>query len=565
MKKIFLLVVTILFGGIATLYALNVEDFITFERVDPLKKVFKESNYFPTFSERVHLAKGECATFQFVVRGAIPLKNLQLSVTPFSNNKGDEIVASRIGFVDYVKVSRETPKPANDAVVPLSGYYPDPIREVETWEVGRDQAQPMWITVPIPTKVADGVYKAQVTLSGQAAGEQFSLNREISIKVYPVTLEKPTLWVSNWFSTTDAAMKVLNGGVSVERYSEEYWAMVGEIAKKLGECHTNVIMISPLDLVEFELKKDKYHFDFTTFDKFINIFEKEGVLGVIEGEHIAVRKGGWKSDYVLYVPEYNKDGVKKMVKHPLNSEVATNFYKQFLPALRSHLKKKGLNKKYVQHIADEPTKSNCASYVEIAKFVKDIWPEVRIIEACQTTNLENTVDIWVPALAQYKKDYKFYTARQAAEDEVWFYTCLSPQGEYANRLLDLPLLKTRLLHWLNYRYGATGYLHWGFNQWGKGCKPYGEASSIQSEWGTVLPGGDCWIVYPNNGKLYSSIRLEAMRDGIADYTLLKMLEKRDPKLAKELCRRVVYNWTTYDMSNDHFRWTRKKILERLSK
>lgn len=51
---------------------------------------------------------------------------------------------------------------------------------------------------------------------------------------------------------------------------------------------------------------------------------------------------------------------------------------------------------------------------------------------------------------------------------------------------------------------------------------------MNEEGGNTLPGGDSWIVYPNNGKLYGSIRLEAMRDGIADYTLLKMLERRIP-------------------------------------
>ena len=85
------------------------------------------------------------------------------------------------------------------------------------------------------------------------------------------------------------------------------------------------------------------------------------------------------------------------------------------------------------------------------------------------------------------------------------------------------------------------------------------------ESGNTLPGGDSWIVYPDNGKLYGSIRLEAMRDGIADYTLLKMLEKKDPELAKELCRLTVFHWALYDTDGDHFRKTRKQILEALSK
>lgn len=88
---------------------------------------------------------------------------------------------------------------------------------------------------------------------------------------------------------------------------------------------------------------------------------------------------------------------------------------------------------------------------------------------------------------------------------------------------------------------------------------------MNEEGGNTLPGGDSWIVYPNNGKLYGSIRLEAMRDGIADYTLLKMLEKKNPELARELCRLVVFHWTLYDTESDHFRNIRHQMLEELSK
>ncbi len=39
-----------------------------------------------------------------------------------------------------------------------------------------------------------------------------------------------------------------------------------------------------------------------------------------------------------------------------------------------------------------------------------------------------------------------------------------------------------------------------------------------------LSGGDAWIVYPSDQKVLSSLRLEAMQDGIADFELLRMLE-----------------------------------------
>lgn len=565
MRNTFFMFATALVLGLQLSNAQNVEDFITFERVDPLKQVFKESSYFPEYSDTVKVAKGECATFQFAVRSALPLKNLQFAVTPFSDGNGGNITASRVGFVDYVREGRLTPDLSKDAIRPLSCYYPDPIREVQGWSVGRDQAQPLWITLPIPEDARAGIYKAEVVFSGVAGSEPFSYKEELCVKVYPVTLEKPSLWVSNWFSVSDDRMKIFNGGVPVKRYSADYWNMVGELAEKLGECYTNAILVSPLEFVEFKEKAGKYTFDFTYFDKFIGIFREEGILGMIEGGHIAGRKGDWVSTFELYVPEYDKDGVKKRVQYPLDSEQVQNFYGQFLPALKRHLEKKGLDKLYVQHIADEPIESNYKSYVDIAQFVKKIWPGIKIMEACHTHNLENTVDVWIPQLNFYKDGYEFYKERQKAGDEVWFYTCLAPQGNYVNRFLELPLLKTRLIHWVNFRFGATGYLHWGFNQWRVGYDPYGETTNMNLEGGNTLPGGDSWIVYPDKGKLYSSIRMEAMRDGITDYTLLKMLEKKNPELAKELCRQVVFNWALYDMDTDHFRMIRNMVLEELSK
>ena len=307
-----------------------------------------------------------------------------------------------------------------------------------------------------------------------------------------------------------------------------------------------------------------YSFDYKNFDRFIDVFRQAGALKMIEGGHIAARAGNWDSNFEAYVPEVDKDGNKKLVQYPINSEKASNFYRQFLPSLMSHLQKRGLKDIYVQHIADEPIESNFKSYVEIARFVKDICPDLKIIEACHTHNLENTVDIWVPQLNFYKDGYSFYQERQKAGDEVWFYTCLAPQGNFANRFLELPSIKTRLIHWLNFRYGATGYLHWGFNFWKENSDPYGETTTMNLESGNTLPGGDSWIVYPKNGKLYSSIRLEAMRDGIADYTLLQMLAQKEPDLAKELCRQVVFHWTLYDTDGDHFRAIRHQILEKLS-
>jgi hypothetical protein len=153
---------------------------------------------------------------------------------------------------------------------------------------------------------------------------------------------------------------------------------------------------------------------------------------------------------------------------------------------------------------------------------------------------------------------EFYKERQVAGDEVWHYTCCGPGGTWANRFLENPLIHMRIQHWMNYRFGTTGYLHWGLNAWHH-CT-LGQACPDSRNW----PPGDCFIIYPAEEKVYSSIRFEAMRDGIHDYELLKLLDRKDPEKAQQLAVSVVHSGNNYDTNIRTFRVTRKKLLTWLS-
>ena len=523
---------------------------VTLQRVDPLDKLLPETTWSHPYSEVEEVAAGEHATFQFALRSPMNLEGLSLSFEALKDDAGHTIESVTTGFVDYIHVGRTTPTPGRDAIRSLSGMYPDEIvDDAKDWEVPGGKTQPVWVSVAVPKDAAPGVYKGKVKVKGKGV----NLSGEIAVKVYPVVLEEPTLWVTNWFNSGERSLKHFNP--DAELYSEEHWDYIRALARIMKESYQNTILVS-LGLIESKADGEKWSFDFTKFDKEVEIFEEAGVLKKLEAGHIGGRIGLWNSPFGVTVP-----GVDK--KLPIEDPVAVNYYSQFIPAFISHLKEKGWYSIYCQHIADEPAGDNYESYVAIAKFFKQYAPDVPIIEACHSNNLANVVDIWVPQLNFYSDNYSFYKERQEAGDEVWFYTCLAPQGNYANRFLEQPLLKTRLLHWINFRYGATGYLHWGLNQW-RGDDPSFESTSINLEGGNILPGGDSWIVYPGDKKLYGSIRLEAMRDGIADYTLLQMLSRKDEALAKEICRQNVYEWTTYDMSTIHFRKARHEILEALA-
>ncbi|MCK4749736.1 MAG: DUF4091 domain-containing protein, partial [Bacteroidales bacterium] len=448
-------------------------------------------------------------------------------------------------------------------LMPISGFYPDPIMEKESVDLSANETQPIWITITIPSDASPGLYSGQISLSGKMDGKSFEVSEEIRVKVYPVRIDKTRLWVTNWYHSGERNLEYIFGEKGIEPYSDKYWEYITLLAAKMAEYRQNVAIIRPINLSEFGKDSDgNYTIDFSNFDKTVEIFIEEGVIGRIEGGHIGTRTGGWYSDFVVFVPIIEED-TTYIDQQPISSDEAKAFYQAFMPALTQHLEEKGWTDIYMQHLMDEPIPDNIDTYIEIAQFIKELGPDLKIVEACHAKDLDNTINIWVPQLDYMHQDYDFYKERADAGDEIWFYTCLNPKGEYANRFIELPLLKTRILHWINYRYQIPGYLHWGFDYW-TGTDPYDETTSIQLESGTILVGGDAWVVYPGDRKFYSSIRHEAMRDGVVDYELLKMLEETHPEEAPELARQVVYRFDYYDMDIRTFREKRRKILELLS-
>ncbi len=539
----------------------ELDDIITFVPVDPLQKIFKEMAFFNTLDPVADVAQGEHASFQFVVRSVQTITHLQASVTQMSRNT--DLLSHRtfIGFVGYTRVGRPLPNPSKDKLNPISGFYPDPILDSSYLDLDHFTTQPIWISVNIPENFPPGDYTGLLEIKGKIHGKFFTVGRRILVKVYPVAIKRTRLWVTNWFGMDKNQMKKLSAGHDSVVYSDAYWYWLKVAARKMKDYDQNVIMTPPLTLAQISEADGIYQFNWQRFDQFVQTFIDAGTLLRIEGGHLGGRMGNWYSQFGLSVPYWVNDSLRFRTL-PLEDSAVHRFYGQFMPSLQNHLKQKGWDRIYLQHICDEPEPGNEKSYAELATFIKSLAPGIKVIEAVHSHGVNNTVDVWVPQLDFFQSDYPFYKERLTAGDEVWFYTCLAPQGDYANRFIELPLIKTRILHWINFRYGATGYLHWGWNFWSD--DPYKETSGIIPEAGNIMPGGDAFITYPQKGEILSSIRLEAMRDGIVDYELLSMLNEKNPAAAREICRQVVYEFDKYDVDISAFRAKRRRILELLS-
>ena len=523
--------------------------------VDPLVKVFRDDKPMRG-GNALDAARGEYASFQVVVRAKEQIQGLRASVTPFVN--GDESFSARLPrFVGYVPVDRPTQKPSSDQLRAVPADYPDPLLEVNSIDVAANDAQPVWITVQVPVDATPGTYHATVGLIGQVDGKESKATQKISLRVFPATITTTRLHVTEWFGMNTAHMKI-----KPEKNSEEYYALLRKFARNMAEHRHNVAIISPMGHADFGVDAaGGLTIDFSEFDTWVNIFVEEGVIGTIEGGHIGWRSGGWTSPFHVEIHQV-KDGkaVSAMVD-PASAE-ADAFFAWYYPKLIEHLREKGWLDQYLQHLGDEPIPPNLESYKAMAALTRKYAPGLRIVEACHASDLVGSMDVWVPQLNYLKTDFAHYQARQKAGDEVWFYTCVYPQGEFANRFIELPLMKTRLLHWINFCYGITGYLHWGYNQWTSESpfthttRPHGGPP--------YLPAGDPWIVYPGDDGPLDSIRFEAMRDGIDDHELLSQLAERDAETAQAIARKHILDFDKYETDPRVFRKTRRELLRNVS-
>lgn len=526
--------------------------------VDPLIKVFPDVPNGPAAAARAEVARGEHASLQIVVRSDAELQSLRAEVEPLSAAENKTQLSPRPArFVGYVPVDRPTQTPSQDQLRTPPADFPDPLLELEKTDVPAGRAQAIWVTVPIPISTPPGLYRGTLQISGVAAGQPVRHRQDIEIQVYAAAVKRSRLWVTDWF-----AMQSRHLAISPRPGSDEHYALLRRYARNLADHRHNVALISPLDLADFSVETDgKLRLDFSRFDRWVNIFREEGVIGRIEGGHIGGRKAGWESEFVVAIRQIQAGKVISLRVDPAQPD-ADLFYGQFFPALVAHLKERGWLGDYLQHLADEPTPGNLDSYRAMAALVRKYAPELRVIEACHTKDLVGAIDVWVPQLNYLHDDFAHYAARQRAGDEVWFYTCVFPQGEYANRFIEQPLIKTRLLHWINFRYGVTGYLHWGYNHW-TDDSPFTHTTRAHGG-PPYLPAGDPWIVYPGKDGPLDSIRFEAMRDGIADHELLSLLAERDGAAARRIVERHVLAFDRYQTDVAEFRAVRRELLQRLS-
>ncbi len=510
----------------------------------PLVHLFRDS--VPPEGEKgeweLHTAINEPESVQLALRSGQDLAWVKVEVAPEALRRFD-VQVRFVGYVPLPANSRATPP--EELVRKAPADFPDPLLDLPFVPLRANETQPVFLTVRPLKTVKPGTYFVPIIIKTPLGSVTVSLR----VRVYPVVFpDRTRLWLTNWFRA-DYFARFHN----VPEWGNEHFRWLRLYARLMRHHRQNVILV-PLGLVSATQRLDgSFRFDFRLFERFIATFEAEGVAQRLELSHIGGRKTGrWEDPEFVAYPVW--------ALHELTGEQVEVPLETFLQAVRNYLKATKRLSRAMLHIADEPIPVNAASWRALSQRVHQAVPELPRIDAIHVPDLHGHLEIWVPQLNYFAQWLDTYRQRQQEGNELWFYTAWVPQGRWTNRLIDYPLIKTRLLHWFNVRYGATGFLHWGWNFWG----------DVMT--GELQSPGDAFIAYPGPN---SSLRLEAQRDGVEDAELLWMLAERLAKgkrvnaeeaasLLAPLLQPVIRQFTDYTKDPKELDRVRRSVLEQLS-
>ena len=403
------------------------------------------------------------------------------------------------------------------------GMYPDLLAEInDTIHLAADEPVNLWIELSGFNKTGNGAFKI-------TAGENV---KEITIKVVDAFIPEQSFIVTNWFHCDCIA-----DYYDVEVFSDEFWKITGNFIAAASSHGINCILTplftpaldtapgserTTVQLVGVKKTAQKYLFDFSNLDKWIDLCRNNGIK-YFELSHFFTQ---WGAEHAPKIIAEDENGEMTHIfgwfTEPDSKEYDC-FLKCLAVELRQYFKDKGIEKRIFVHISDEPSKDNLELYGRRAGLIKEIFPDYPVIDALSDYDFYKMgfVDIPIPCENNIEQFF-------GKVDPLWTYYCCGQHKDYVpNRFICMPSLRNRVLGMLAYKYNLKGFLQWGYNFYNsqlsiKRIDPYKVTDSDGS-----FPAGDAFVVYPGkNGTPELSLRLKVFYDGIQDYEALTLLEKK---------------------------------------
>lgn len=498
---------------------------------DSLRKVYLDGeNAYPEISSGEALG-GDFYNFQIMLRLADAVEGERLRAYPTVKSETvKNVTLLRVG-----NVPSEMPGyPQNDGdyerIEP--GLFPDPLFELDKNGIyGREGlCYALWVRIPTASLSA-GEHK--VDFSFENDKHEFLGETSFTLKVLPVKKPKAKLIYTQWFHPD-----CLSTYYNVPAFSEKHWEIIENFIKTAAENGVNMLLTPlftlPLDTVVggerpttqlVDVKKDgkKYSFGFEKLDRWIDLAKKHGIK-YFEFSHFFTQWGAKATPKVVATV----NGKEKRIfgwDTPAAGKKYDEFLSAFIPELEKFIEEKGIGSRVFFHVSDEPTDEHIEFYAAARGVLKKyLSPKYPVIDALSDHDFykKGLVDTPVPGTDRYEPFGDDETIKKR-----WAYYCCTQNKLVSNRFFSMSSARNRILGMQIYKYGLTGFLHWGYNFWYtqyslSDIDPYSTTDA-----GGVFPSGDAFSVYPGkDGKAVPSLRLFVFTEALSDLAALQLLEKK---------------------------------------
>ncbi|MFI5736242.1 glycoside hydrolase domain-containing protein [Kribbella sp. NPDC051587] len=525
--------------------------------------VFKDSGRSEEAADVLKLdtARNDYEGGQVVLRGP---SAYTINGVDFSELAGpsDSIAATNLSynFVGYQSLNRNSTfdgvQPAWHTIRDAPGLFPDRLVNDPTIAVDANTTQSVWIRVFVPAEAAGGVYSGRVTVRTTAGNIVVPLTVNARAVTIPPAKDGGFTNVM-WQSTSQAIYPdpaitdTIEEIYKYKKYSTKWWELIDRQAEITKRYRGNSVQVQILRLLidagsVFNSSTGKYTFNWTLVDQLVEHYQAHGAVKRLEGNDLIGSSPRFK------VATFPTTPGGFQVYYDWDSPAGKNWTDQYLPALRDHVAAKGWQDLWFQHISDES--QDVEEYNEVATRYRQLWPGIKIADAIVNAGafgVAKTDDIVIPNLHTYTENRDpFDYERTTNHKELWFYNCNIPVFGHLNRFIDEAQWNQRMTMWLAYSRGATGYLHWAYNNW---------RFKIDDQ----KPKGDGWITQPDVARntLEVTTRYESLRDGIEDWEVLNLLGKTNPGLARELSRSLVEMSNNYQSDISYMQRIRAMVLD----
>ena len=419
--------------------------------------------------------------------------------------------------------------------------YPDILSTKTSTHVAMNATQSLWFCFTVGEDAPIGTHTVTVMVKTNLG--EYSIDWKLT--VYPVTLPAPkdsSFGHEYFFDTTSIFPKdhpcqkpPCEPFYTHTRYDEGWWDLMAGFARTLSTMRVNSLNIPVMALLSDggskRVSDTEWELDFGLFDRFVEHFLAHGsfrylticaVIGAVNGKTMqAIGEDGGVTRLTIFTPECEA------------------WARAFYSGIYKHFEEKGWLPMLQMRLQDEP---HSTEYWKWAKdLCRECMPGVVCGEPLDTHTISRALagycDQYIPRIEVYEEGKDYYLERQRAGEQVWCYSCCYPfEMGWMNKFIDLPPIYARLMKWACFTHGITGFLHWGFNHWG--ISLYGFHPDARFK-------GDGFIVYPDpehNSLMLSARGLNTI-DGLQDWELLSLLQKKNPAAAKAIARRVACGFT----------------------